>query len=229
MQYLILIIFLLVMLIALKIICKVNIKEIESIGKNDLLDEKISKLPSNIEICKKILKKIGNESVEIEEDKDASNCLYIVATNKILIGNLRGSFTRVQTIAHECLHSIQDKTLLMFNFIYSNIYLLTFIVFCILSLFKIIQYKMLFISIYILMGFIFYFIRSYLETDAMTKARFLAKEYMEEENILSKEEIQEVVKQYDKLNTKGIIATNYSLLLGIIIKTIILTILMILI
>ena len=79
------------------------------------------------------------------------------------------------------------------------------------------------------MGFIFYFIRSYLETDAMTKARFLAKEYMEEENILSKEEIQEVVKQYDKLNTKGIIATNYSLLLGIIIKTIILTILMILI
>lgn len=229
MEYAILIIFLLIALIALKIICKVNIKKIESIGKNDLLDEKINKFPSNIEICKKILKKIGNESVEIEENKDASNCLYIVATNKILIGNLRGSFTRVQTIAHECLHSIQDKTLLMFNFIYSNIYILTFIVFCILSIFKLIQYKMLFISIYILMGFIFYFIRSYLENDAMTKARFLAKEYMEEENILSREEVQEVACEYDKLNNMGIIATNYSLLFGIIIKTIILSILMMII
>ena len=225
MEYLVLILFLLLMLIALKIICKVNIKKIEAIGKNDLLDEKINKFPSNVEMCKKILKKIGNESVEVEEDIDASNCLYIVATNKIIIGYLRGSFTRIQTIAHECLHSIQDKVLLMFNFIYSNIYLLTFIVFCILALFKVIQYKMLFISIFIIMGFIFYFIRSYLEIDAMTKARFLAKEYIEEENILNKEEFEQVINEYDKLNNMGIIATNYSLLLGVIVKTIILTIL----
>lgn len=229
MQYIVLIIFLLIMLIALKLICKVNIKKIEDIGKNDLLDEKINRFPSNIEICKKILKKIGNESVEIEEDIDASNCLYIVATNKILIGYLKGSFTRVQTIAHECLHSIQDKALLMFNFIYSNIYLLTFVILSILVLFRVIQYKMLFISIFILMGFVFYFIRSYLETDAMTKARFLAKEYMEEENILSKEEIQEIIDEYDKLNNLGIIATNYTLLNEIIIKTIVLIILMIII
>ena len=229
MQYIVLIIFLLIMLIALKLICKVNIKKIEDIGKNDLLDEKINRFPSNIEICKKILKKIGNESVEIEEDIDASNCLYIVATNKILIGYLKGSFTRVQTIAHECLHSIQDKALLMFNFIYSNIYLLTFVILSILVLFRVIQYKMLFISIFILMGFVFYFIRSYLETDAMTKARFLAKEYMEEENLLSKEEIQEIIDEYDKLNNLGIIATNYTLLNEIIIKTIVLIILMIII
>ena len=229
MQYIVLIIFLLIMLIALKLICKVNIKKIEDIGKNDLLDEKINRFPSNIEICKKILKKIGNESVEIEEDIDASNCLYIVATNKILIGYLKGSFTRVQTIAHECLHSIQDKALLMFNFIYSNIYLLSFVILSILVLFRVIQYKMLFISIFILMGFVFYFIRSYLETDAMTKARFLAKEYMEEENILSKEEIQEIIDEYDKLNNLGIIATNYTLLNEIIIKTIVLIILMIII
>lgn len=226
MEYLILIIFLLLTLIALKIICRINIKKIELIGKNDLLDEKINKFPSNMEICKKILKKIGNESVEIEEDIDASNCLYIVVTNKIIIGYLRGSFTRIQTIAHECLHSIQDKVLLMFNFIYSNIYLLTFIVFCILAILKVIQYKMLFISIFIIMGLIFYFIRSYLEMDAMTKARFLAKEYIEEENILSKEEIKEVISVYDKLNNTGITATNYSLLLGCLVKTMILTFLM---
>ena len=225
MEYIILIIFLSLMLISLKIVCKINIKKIEEIGNNDLLDEKLNKFPSNMEICKKILKKIGNESVDVEEDIDASNCLYIVLTNKIVIGYLRGSFTRVQTIAHECLHSIQDKALLLFNFIYSNIYLLTFIVFCILALLKVIQYKMLFLSIFIIMGFIFYFIRSYLEMDAMTKARFLAKEYMEEENILSAKEIEQIVNEYDKLNSKGIIATNYSLLLEIVIKTIILIIL----
>ena len=222
MEYLILIIFLVLILIALKIICKVNIKKIETLGKNDVLDEKINKFPSNVEICKRILKKIGNESIEVEEDIDASNCLYIVATNKILIGYLRGSFTRIQTIAHECLHSIQNKTLLLFNFIYSNIYLLTFVIFCILAIFKVIQYKMLFISIFIIMGFVFYFIRSYLENDAMTKARFLAKEYIEEENILNKEEINEVINEYDKLNSMGIIATNYSLLFQVFIKTIIL-------
>jgi len=225
MEYLLLIIFLLINLIALKIVCRINIKKIEAIGKNDLLDEKINKFPSNIEICKKILKKIGNESVEVEEDIDASNCLYLVASNKIIIGYLRGSFTRIQTIAHECLHSIQDKVLLMFNFIYSNIYLLTFIAFCILALLKVTQYKMFFISIFIIMGFIYYFIRSYLEMDAMTKAKFLAKEYIKEENILNEEEIKQVVNEYDKLNDKGIIATNYSLLLEVIIKTIILTIL----
>ena len=128
MEYLVLILFLLLMLIALKIICKVNIKKIEAIGKNELLDERINKFPSNVEMCKKILKKIGNESVEVEEDIDASNCLYIVATNKILIGNLRGSFTRVQTIAHECLHSIQDKRLLWTNFIFANVYNIIFVI-----------------------------------------------------------------------------------------------------
>ena len=35
--------------------------------------------------------------------------LYIVATNTILISNIKDTFTRVQTIAHECLHSIQNK------------------------------------------------------------------------------------------------------------------------
>ena len=135
---------------------------------------------------------------------------------------MRQSFTRIQTIAHECLHSIQDKRLLIFNFIYANMYLLAFLILCILSIFDILPYKMLFMSLYILIGFIFYFVRSFLEMDAMTKARFLAKEYMEEENISDKQEINEIVNEYDKLNTLGIKATNYKLLAEIIIKIIIL-------
>ena len=148
MEYIILIIFLILMLVILKIVCKINIKQIEIIGKNNALDEKVRNYPSNIDICRKILKKLNNENVTIEEDKQAKSCLYIVTTNKILIGDTKQSFTRIQTIAHECLHSIQDKRMLMFNFIYSNIYLLTFIVLCILSLFDILTFKMMFISIH---------------------------------------------------------------------------------
>ena len=226
MEYIILIICLILMLVILKIVCKIDMKKIKSLEYNKLLDEKVSKYPSNIEICKSILKKLNNETVKIEEDKETKTSLYIVTTNKILIGNVKQSYTRIQTIAHECLHSVQDKKMLIFNFIYSNIYLLTFLVLAILTLFDILPFKMLFITIYILMGFIFYFIRSFLETDAMTKAKFLAKEYMEDEQISDKEEIEQIVSEYDKLNDMGIKATNYSLLVGVIVKTIILIALM---
>ena len=224
MENIIIVVCLILILVLIKLIFKINIKEIKNLGENQKLDNEINKYPENIEICKKILKKLGNESVKIEENKDASNCLYLVATNKILIGDLKGSFTRIQTIAHECLHSIQDKRILMFNFIYSNIYLITFLVLGILSIFQILPYKMLFLSLYIIMGLIFYFVRSYLENDAMIKARFLAKEYMEDENLQNKEEIDEVIHEYDILNNIGIKATNYSLLLSVLIKTIILAI-----
>ncbi|MCI9063474.1 MAG: hypothetical protein HFJ17_02575 [Clostridia bacterium] len=227
MEYIVLIIFLCLILIGLKFVYKVNIKNIKAIGENKILDEKTSKFPSNIEICKNLLENLQNENVTIEEDKNASNCLYIVTTNKILIGDVKQSFTRIQTIAHECLHSIQDKRILMFNFIYSNIYLLAFLTFCILTLLDVLPYKMMFLVIYILMGFIFYFVRSYLENDAMIKARYLAKEYMEEQDILSKQDINEIIDEYDKLNDMGIKATNYNLLVGVIVKTIILCILMI--
>ena len=223
MEYIILIIFLILMLIILKIVCKIDMKKITALGNNKTLNEKTNKYPSNIDICRKILKKLNNEKVVVQEDKEAKSCLYIVTTNKILIGNVKQSYTRIQTIAHECLHSVQDKKMLMFNFVYSNIYLLIFLVFAILTLFDILPFKLLFISIYLLMGFVLYFVRSFLETDAMIKAKFLAKEYMEEEKISSREEIDQIISEYDKLNNIGIKATNYRLLVGIIVKTIILT------
>ena len=81
MQYIILIIFLIIVLIALKIICKINIAKLKKIAKNKLLEEKTNKFPNNIEICEKILKKLENESVKIEENPNASNCLYLVLNN----------------------------------------------------------------------------------------------------------------------------------------------------
>ena len=184
----------------------------------------VEKYPSNIEICKSILKKLNNKDVKIEEDKNSKTCLYIVQTNKIVIADVKNSYTRIQTIAHECLHSVQKRKILLFNFIFSNVYLLYFIIVGIFAITNKIQDSMLYISIMILLSYIYYFIRSYLEDDAMLKARFLAEDYMKEVNISSKEEIENIIKSYAKINDVGIRTVNFQLMLGTLLKTIILTI-----
>ena len=221
MEYAVIIAFLIFILILLAVIYKFSMKEVKAMAEDEQLDNIIKKMPENKQICEEILKKLNNTDVKIEEDEKASNCLYIAVTNKIIIGNLRQSYTRVQTIAHECLHSVQDKRILKFNFIYSNIYLLYFAIISILALFKVLPYQMTFLSILIIASYVYYFVRSYLENDAMTKARFLAKEYMEERNILEKQEINKVVMKYDKLNNLGIKFTNYDLMFKTVIKIII--------
>ena len=63
-------------------------------------------------------------------------------------------------------------------------------------------------------------IRAYLEHDAMRKARYLAKEYMEEKQSVTKEEIDSMIYQYDKLNDIGIRCVNFQLFGGIVIKVV---------
>ena len=221
MEYIVIIIFLMIVIVILRKLFGFNKKEIEQIAKNEKLDNIVSKFPDNIEICKDYLKMLKNDKVKIEEDKNATNSLYIAISNKILIADLKESYTRIQTIAHECLHSIQDRKLLLFNFFYSNIYIIYFLMIVILGILKFLPNKMIFLIILIIGGFIYYFIRSYLENDAMIKARFLAKEYIEQKKLVSKEEIDEIVKGFDELNNIGIKAINYKLFLNTIIKVII--------
>ena len=83
---------------------------------------------------------------------------------------------------------------------------------------------MLYISIMITLSYIYYFVRSYLEDDAMIKARYLAKDFMEEVKISSEDEISSIIKSYDKLNDIGIKTVNYQLMLETLIKVIILAI-----
>ena len=220
MEYGIVIICLICMIIILRILFGSSKKQIEAIAENKKLNELASKYPENIEMCKEYLKMLNNENVEVEEDKEATNSLYIAISNKIVIAGVKKSFTRIQTIAHECLHSIQNRKILLFNFIYSNIYLLYFIVISILALFKVLPYKMVFIAILILGAFIYYFVRSYLENDAMIKARFLAEKYMEKVKISSQEEIERIVNAFDKLNDVGIRSVNFMLVLNLVLEII---------
>lgn len=224
MEFIVLLIIVIIMYFILRFIFDFNMKKIKEIGEDKELDKLTQKYPENIEICKAYLKKLNNENVKIEEDKNSNATLYLVMSNKIFIANLKESYTRIQTIAHECLHSIQSKKLLWFNFIFSNIYLVYFFIICILAIFKILPYKMLFLSILIIFGFVFYAVRTYLENDAMIKARFLAKEYMQEKGISTQEEIDRIVNKYDELNDIGIKCTNFQLLSNVFLKIMILLI-----
>mgnify|MGYP004524695013 FL=1 len=222
MEFIVLLIIVLIIYFVLKFMFDFNMKKIKAIGEDEELDKLTQMYPKNIEICKEYLKKINNENVKIEEDKNSNTTLYLVMSNKIFIADLKNSYTRIQTIAHECLHSIQSKKLLWFNFIFSNIYLLYFFIICVLAIFKVLPHKMLFLAILMLLGFTFYAVRAYLENDAMIKARFLAKEYMQEKNISTQDEIDKIIEKYDKLNDVGVKCTNFQLLSNVFLKIVIL-------
>lgn len=226
MNLIIIIMLLAVVLLILAKVYDINMRKLKQFVEYE--EKKFNKLingyPSNIEICKYILNKLNNSTVKIEEDKEAKTSMYIALSDKIIIADVKNSYTRIQTIAHECLHSIQKRKMQLFNFIYSNIYLLYFIIVTILAILNKLQDSMLYMEIMILLSYIYYFVRSYLENDAMIKAKYLAKEFMEEVKISSDEDIDNIVKSYEKLNDMGIKTVNYQLMLETLIKVIILAI-----
>lgn len=224
MEYLIVAIIILIIVVILKCVFEYKLKNLKELGKDKELDKLADKYPENIDMCKSYLKMLNNDKVEVEENKESETSLYIAVTNKISIANVRNTYTRIQTIAHECLHSVQDRKLLMFNFWFSNIYLIYFLIICILEIFNVLPYKNIFLIILILLSFVYYMVRAFLENDAMIKAKYLAKEYMENIKISTKEEIEKIVSGFEKINNKGIKCINYNLFLGCMIKILIFTI-----
>lgn len=224
MNYIIVIAICFALIVLIAVIFKLNPKVSKQIAENQELNKLAEKYPSNFKICKDILKMLGNENVKIEEDEKAKDCVYIAITDKIIIAGSQTNFTRIQTIAHECIHSVQDKGILLFNFIYTNICNLYFIIAVILAFFKILPDKMLFLSIYILLGFVQFLVRAYLENDAMIRAKFLAKDYMQKADVCAQEEVDKIVDGFDKINNMGIKGYNFSLMLGGFVKIIVLAI-----
>ena len=191
-------------IILFKIIFKINIKKAKQLEENKKMQKVTDKFPENIEIAKEMLEMLDNKGVTIEEAKNTKTSLYIAITNKISIADMKDNYGRIQTIAHECMHSVQDRTLLMFNFLFSNFSMLYFVIITILSICNVVKNSILQIFILLLLAFIQFAVRGYLEIDAMTKSKYLAKEYMEKKNICTKEEVDELIKEYDKINKIGI-------------------------
>lgn len=220
MEQIIVIIILIIFLIFLRKILSCNIKELKQFKNRDELNKLTEELPENVEIAKTITKKLKNESVNIKEEENLQATIYMIFNNTISISKSEKNYTRLQTISHECLHSIQSKIALWFNFIFSNIYLLYFIVILVLTLFNIITQPMLQISILLASSIVQYAVRSYLEIDAMTKAKYIAKEYLDEETTWSEENKKILLAEYEKINKKGIPMVCYKLLESNLIKAI---------
>ena len=85
MEFLVLLIMIIIMYFILRFVFEFNIKKLKEISENKELDEIAQRYPENIEICKYYLKKLNNESVKIEEDKESNSTLYLVMSNKIFI------------------------------------------------------------------------------------------------------------------------------------------------
>lgn len=203
-----------------------DIKRIKKIGYDKTLNDIAKKFPNNKEICQDVLKMINNKNVKIEESKDSKTSLYIALTNKIIIADIEDTFSRIQTIAHECLHSIQNRRILMFNFLFSNIFLLYFLVATILILFNIGE-SLVYIEIFIMLTITYCVVRCYLENEAMSKASYVAKEYMQnyaKENNIEKEDVNILFENFERLNKIGIPLTNFSIVTINIIKIIFLSI-----
>lgn len=208
MESLIIFILVVITIVILKIMLGSNKKIIMQIANNEKLNNIVKKLPENIDICKDILKKLRNNKVKIEEQEN-TNCFYFIATDKIILNKDKKYFTRVQTIAHECIHSTQNKKILWFNYIFANLLNIFWLIITILTITGVITQYALFSAIILICIIVFYVIRSYLEIEAMTKAKYIAKEYLEENQV---KETDEIVEEYEKLNDVGIKYTCYKLI-----------------
>ena len=214
----------LIILILLKYLLNINFKEIKNLEIRELeeLESLSKKFPEDEEICKNILQKLNNQNeVKIKKEPEYTTCLYTIFNNTITIGKFKQEYMKIQTLAHECIHACQNKRLLWGNFIFSNIYLLYFLVILILTFLNKLPYTNIHIIIFIFASVIQYILRFTLENEAMIKARYTANEYIEEKKILNKEEKDKLLEEYDKINKIGIPFINYYTISMNIVKIII--------
>lgn len=210
-------------LILLKIFLNISFKKMKNLDVNSSEGVKkiADKFPPDEEIAKDILKKLNNETVKVKIEPEYNSCLYTIFNDTITIGKFQQNYMKFQTIAHECIHSCQSKRVLWSNFIFTNIYLLYFIIVLILTFLNKLPYTNVHIIIFIFASIIQYVIRFALENEAMIKAKYIAKEYIEEKKLLTKEEKEELLAEYDRVNEIGIPFMNYYLISMNIVKVLI--------
>ena len=76
-------------------------------------------------------------------------------------------------------------------------------------------------NIFLILSFIYYVVRVFLENDAMIKAQYIAREYMQEQDAVTEEEVNKIFEGFQNLNKGLIKGTNCNLFTGIMIKLVI--------
>ena len=214
MEAIVVVALMLVSIVLFKFIFKIDFKKIEPLKENKELEEFTDKFPENVQVAKEMLEMLENSKVKIEEAKNTQTSLYIAVTDKISIADMKNNYARIQTIAHECLHSVQDRRLLLFNFIFSSIIILYWVIIAILTITKVIQNTFIPMFVLLLLTTIKFAVRGFLEIDAMTKSRYLAEKYIKSKNIITEKETEQLLERYDEINKLGVPFTIVHILVG---------------
>lgn len=214
MEAIVVVALMLVSIVLFKFIFKIDFKKIEPLKENKELEKLTDKFPENVQVAKEMLEMLENSKVKIEEAKNTQTSLYIAVTDKISIADMKNNYARIQTIAHECLHSVQDRRLLLFNFIFSNIIILYWVIIAILTITKVIQNTFIPMFVLLLLTTIKFAVRGFLEIDAMTKSRYLAEKYIKSKNIITEKETEQLLERYDEINKLGVPFTIVHILVG---------------
>ena len=150
-------------------------------GKNDKynIEEIVNNLPDNQVITKDTLNKLKNSTTKMISDEDIKGNYYVFLNDTIYLSTKNTKkYNRLTVICHECVHSIQNKTLQLINFVLSNIEIIAFVILFALKIFNILGN----ISTYLYIGIVIVSVipRIILEIDASLKSIKLTKEYVNE-------------------------------------------------
>lgn len=157
--------------------------------ENEFYDEVVSsvveKIGDNEQIAKEILKFIGNTSTTVEknEDEKIKASFYNGNNDKITIKDTKDlkECSRIVHIAHECIHSIQDKKIVKASFILSNIQILYFLGIFIYFFYNKnsdTRFALLLVQVFIFI--MTFFVKIVLESDASYRGPELAFSYLED-------------------------------------------------
>lgn len=132
---------------------------------------------TNIELCKNILKKQGNNHTKVVALNTNRGGYYSYINDSIYIssGNSNNKLKDIVVICHECIHSNQSKYLHIANIVASNLEILIFILAILSMIFGVTTIPIL--MVYIAICIISIVIRCILEFPAMINSFEIAKEF----------------------------------------------------
>lgn len=154
-----------------------------------------NKFCSNDIVCKQILELLNNETTNIKLDTDIKSNYYVFFTDTIYLSDkeiTKNGYQRICVIAHECIHSIQNKTTQVINFTLSNVELIAFVISLICIIFKF-NTNIVFFG-YLILNILSSIPRLILEIDATIRSIDLSRKYMEYK--LDENELSSILKVY---------------------------------
>ena len=166
------------------------------VSEKALLQIKVEE--DNLSICKEMLCLLKNNHTKVEYNKDEKSNLsyYNHEKDVIILKNDNKSSSRITQIAHECIHTTQEKSYLKANKFFSNLQLLYFAI-TLIIMFYIETSELLLVSIQLLILLGTLFVKVVIESDASYRSVKLVEEYLE--NKISKEEKEQYIKDSAEL------------------------------